>query len=44
MARWNVGPKNGMWKGGRTVTSHSYVLIRGGNSEHGNAVDTTVEV
>jgi hypothetical protein len=30
MAKWNVGPKNGMWKGGRTVTEHGYVLIRVG--------------
>lgn len=24
------GPKNGNWKGGRTITSHGYVLIRVG--------------
>lgn len=28
MARWNVGPKNGIWKGGRSVASNGYVLIR----------------
>lgn len=26
------GPKNGNWKGGRTITSHGYVLIRVGES------------
>lgn len=30
MAKWNVGAKNGNWKGGRTVTQHGYVLIRVG--------------
>jgi hypothetical protein len=30
MAKWNVGKKNGMWKGGRTVTRDGYVLIRVG--------------
>lgn len=28
MAKWNVAEKNGMWKDGRTVTSHGYVLVR----------------
>lgn len=30
MAEWNVGDKNGMWRGGRTITDHGYVLIRVG--------------
>lgn len=30
MAKWNVREKNGMWKGGRTITQHGYVLIRVG--------------
>lgn len=34
MAEWNTGPKNGMWKGGRTVTQHGYVLIRVGEDHH----------
>lgn len=34
MARWNVGPKNPIWKGGRTVTSHGYVLILVGTNHH----------
>lgn len=34
MARWNKGPKNGMWKGGRTVASNGYVLIRVGHDHH----------
>jgi len=28
MAKWNVGTKNGFWKGGRLVASNGYVLIR----------------
>jgi hypothetical protein len=28
----------------RATLRHRYVLVRGGNSEFGNAVDTTVEV
>ena len=28
MAKWNVAEKNGMWKDGRTVTSHGYVLVK----------------
>lgn len=32
MAKWNVGAKNGMWKGGRTITSDGYVLIRVGKN------------
>ena len=28
----------------RADLKHSYILIRGGDAEHGNAVDTTVEV
>lgn len=34
MARHNVGPKNGFWKGGRTIASNGYVLIRVGRSHH----------
>lgn len=30
MAKWNIGPKNGMWKGGRVVDPRGYVLIRVG--------------
>jgi len=30
MAAWNVGKKNGLWKGGRSVASNGYVLIRVG--------------
>jgi len=32
MAKWNVGKKNGLWKGGRTIASNGYVLIRVGAS------------
>lgn len=28
MAEWNTGTKNGMWKGGRSIASNGYVLIR----------------
>lgn len=28
MAKWNVGEKNGNWKGGRTICSNGYVGIR----------------
>lgn len=28
------GPENYMWKGGRAVTSHGYVLIRVGAEHH----------
>lgn len=34
MARWNVGAKNGLWKGGRSVASNGYVLIRVGVWHH----------
>ena len=34
MARWNLGPKNGLWKGGRTVDPRGYVLVRVGESHH----------
>jgi len=34
MARWNVGEKNGMWRGGRTITKSGYVLIRVGKQHH----------
>lgn len=32
--RGNFGEKNGFWKGGRTVTSSGYVLIRVGTDHH----------
>lgn len=34
MAKHNIGPKNGMWKGGRSVASNGYVLIRVGMGHH----------
>ena len=34
MARWNIGPKNGLWKGGRSIASNGYVLIRVGVGHH----------
>lgn len=34
MANWNIGDKNGMWKGGRTTASNGYVLIRVGKNHH----------
>jgi len=34
MAKHNIGPKNGMWKGGRSVASNGYVLIRVGIDHH----------
>lgn len=34
MARHNVGPKNGMWKGGRSIASNGYVLVRVGKEHH----------
>jgi len=34
MARWNVAGKNGQWKGGRSVASNGYVLIRVGAGHH----------
>jgi hypothetical protein len=34
MAKHNIGPKNGMWKGGRTIASNGYVLIRVGKDHH----------
>lgn len=34
MAKWNVASKNGMWKGGRSVASNGYVLIRVGKDHH----------
>jgi len=30
MAKWNIGLKNGFWKGGRTIASNGYILIRVG--------------
>ena len=34
MAKHNIGKKNGMWKGGRSVASNGYVLIRVGMDHH----------
>lgn len=34
MAKHNVGAKNGFWKGGRTVASNGYVLVRVGTDHH----------
>lgn len=34
MAEWNVGAKNGTWKGGRSVASNGYVLILVGTNHH----------
>jgi hypothetical protein len=34
MAQWNIGPKNGLWKGGRSVASNGYVLVRVGTEHH----------
>lgn len=34
MASWNVGLKNGTWKGGRVVASSGYILVRVGRSHH----------
>lgn len=34
MAEWNIGKKNGMWKGGRTIASNGYVLILVGKDHH----------
>jgi hypothetical protein len=34
MAKWNVGEKNGFWRGGRSIASNGYVLIRVGKDHH----------
>ena len=34
MARWNTAEKNGMWRGGRSVASNGYVIIRVGTEHH----------
>lgn len=34
MGKHNIGSKNGMWKGGRSVASNGYVLIRVGIDHH----------
>jgi hypothetical protein len=34
VAKWNVGAKNPIWKGGRSVASNGYVLIRVGVEHH----------
>ena len=34
MAIWNTASKNGMWKGGRSIASNGYALIRVGTIHH----------
>lgn len=34
MARWNFGPKNGFWRGGRSLASNGYMLVRVGKEHH----------
>lgn len=34
MAKWNTGEKNGMWRGGRSIASSGYVLIRVDKDHH----------
>lgn len=34
MTKHQVGPKNGQWKGGRSVASSGYVLVRVGPGHH----------
>lgn len=34
MAIWNTAAKNGMWKGGRSIASNGYVIIRVGKEHH----------
>ena len=34
MAKWNVGEKSGLWKGGKSVASNGYMLIRVGLKHH----------
>lgn len=34
MAKWNVGKKNPIWKGGRSIASNGYVLVRVGVDHH----------
>lgn len=34
MSKWNIGSKNGNWKGGRTIASNGYILIRVGKGHH----------
>jgi hypothetical protein len=34
MARHNIGVKNGMWRGGRSVASNGYILIRVHKNHH----------
>lgn len=34
MARWNIAEKNGLWKGGRSIASNGYVLVRVGCDHH----------
>lgn len=34
MSKWQTGTKNGMWKGGKTITEHDYVLVRVGTDHH----------
>jgi hypothetical protein len=32
--RGNFGPKNGFWKGGKSIASNGYMLIRVGVNHH----------
>lgn len=34
MAKWNTAQKNGMWKGGRSIASNGYVLIKVDPNHH----------
>lgn len=34
MSTWNTGTKNGMWRGGKSIASNGYVLVRVGTSHH----------
>lgn len=34
MAKWNIGSKNGNWKGGRTIASNGYALIKVNKNHH----------
>jgi len=34
MAKWNTAQKNGMWKGGRSIASNGYVLVKVAPDHH----------
>lgn len=34
MATWNTGSRNGLWKGGRSLASSGYILVRVGKEHH----------